>query len=72
MGFNVVTYPSLPARISARVAKLDEARRDAGEQEISKSKEDTAVAEILEELLAEPTAGPSVGASGIRRMHTMR
>jgi hypothetical protein len=71
MGFTTTSYPTLQVKVNAKVAKLEEARRNANEAEITKTKENAAVAEVVEELLTEPAAGPSTtGGSSLRRSQT--
>lgn len=59
MGFTADKFPNLPSKVTARVRGVT--------GEVSKDTEDTAVQDILEELLSQPAPSPS---AGLRRSHT--
>ena len=75
MGFTSADYPGLSGKINVRASRIEEARQAKGELEAPREAEDSAVAEVLEELLSQPsrpsaaessTAGPST----LRRSNT--
>ncbi|KIP12564.1 hypothetical protein PHLGIDRAFT_113644 [Phlebiopsis gigantea 11061_1 CR5-6] len=75
MGFTSADYQALPRKISLRVARLEEVRQVKGDPEVSREAEDAAVAEVLEELLSQPSrpsaaGSPSAGPSTLRRSNT--
>ena len=62
MGFTTDKFPALPTKVNTRV------RNVAGG--MSKAQEDTAVQEVLEELLSQPATKPPTPA-GLQRSHTV-
>lgn len=50
-----MNYPALPGKVDARVSHLEDILKTKGEQDISREMENSAVAELLEELLSQPS-----------------
>ena len=75
MGFTSADYPVLLVKVGERVSRLEDTRKTKGEAEVSREAEDAAVAEILEELLSQPSRpsaaeSSTAGASNLRRSNT--
>ena len=75
MGFTSADYPVLPAKVNIRVSRLEETRKSKGEAEVSREAEDSAIAEVVEELLSQPSRpsaaeSSTAGTSNLRRSNT--